>query len=476
MINTGRLTASMGVRTRELVFGGRTASGVSDELEPTSRIDLAHVVMLAESGLLDRPAAARLLTAILRLRADDFAPVEGLPIPRGLYLGYETYLAELLGPDVGGKLHTARSRNDLKATATAMRLRDWVLRFTAETSRLVTILLARARVHQRVVMPVYTHFQAAMPITYGYYLVGLALALGRELSALRHAAEGLSRCPLGACAVAGTDLRIQPERTAELLGFDGPPIHAVDAVASRDVPLRILAAVSGVGLTLSRLGTDLQLWSTAEFGFVEFPHRLVGVSSAMPQKRNPFLLEHVKAKAGQAIGAWTAATSSVKSTPFTNTIEVGTEATTAIWPGLEAVEETVLLSQVLVSGARPRPERMRDRCADGFVTATSAANRLVRDGVPFRTAHHVVGDAVRRNLEAGMRELSVEGLEERSIESATVELEHGGGPGAFPEAFDAAYAALGEHTAWLRRRRERQHRAELALQASVSALTGGAQT
>src|SRR5262249_838060 len=138
---------------------------------------------------------------------------------------------------------------------------------------------------------------------------GVALAVGRDIDALRSAAAGLSVCPLGAGAVAGTELPIDPAYTAALLGFTTATRHALDAVASRDVPLRLLAAVTGLAVTLSRLAADLQLWSTVEFGFVTFPDRLVGGSSAMPQKRNAFLLEHVKAKPGQALGAWAAAAS-----------------------------------------------------------------------------------------------------------------------------------------------------------------------
>ncbi len=186
--------------------------------------------------------------------------------------------------------------------------------------------------------------------------------------------------PLGAGAVAGTDLPIDPDRTAELLGFPHGPLHATDAVAARDTMLRAVAAAASAALTLSRLATDLQLWSTQEFAFVEFPERLVGGSSAMPQKRNAFLLEHVKAKAALAVGAWTASAAAMKSTPFTNSIEVGTEAVGAGWPALAAVRDSVLLTQPLVGGARPVRARMEQRAREGFVTATVIANRLVARG------------------------------------------------------------------------------------------------
>jgi argininosuccinate lyase len=435
---TGRLVGELGQRTRRVVYGPLSPADIAAELPLMLRVDRAHTVMLAEQGLVSREAAAALLHCMDTLRVEDLAD---RPAPRGLYLMYEGYLIERLGADVGGVLHTGRSRNDLKATMTSLGLRDWLLEFASQVLRLEAVLLCRARAYGGVVMPVYTHFQAAMPLTYGHYLLGVARALSREIDALRHAAGGLDTCPLGASAVAGTDLPIAPDRTARLLGFAAPAAHAVDAVASRDVPLRLLGAATGIAVVLSRLATDLQIWSTAEFAFVAFPDRLVGGSSAMPQKRNAFLLEHVKAKPAHAIGAYAAAASAMAATPFTNTIEVGTEAVGAVWPGLDAVSGSVLLSQVLVSGARPQPARMRERAEDGFTAATALANRLVRAGVPFRAAHHAVGDAVRRAVEAGAtnladfvdpqwRELAAGGLDD--VVSAQ---RYGGGPGAFDDTY-----------------------------------------
>lgn len=474
---TGRLTTGLGPRTARLVFASDEASTVA-ELALISRVDLAHLVMLHRCGLLDAARAHALAELVTALRAEDFRSLRGLPAPRGLYLMYENHLIDRLGDGTGGMLHAGRSRNDLKATTTALRLRSWLLEFLSEAGRLHAVLLNRARAHRAVVMPVYTHFQAAMPVTYGHYLLGVATALGRDLAAVRAAAEGLRRCPMGACAVAGTDLPIDPALTASLLGFDGGPVHAIDAVASRDVPLRVLSAVAGVAITISRLATDLQLWSTEEFGLVEFPERLVGGSSAMPQKRNAFLLEHLKAAAGGAIGAWTAAAAMVKSTPFTNTIEVGTEAVGAMWPGLDAVAKAVLLAQVTASGAAPVPARMTRRAADGFTTATTLANRLVGAGVPFRAAHHAVGAAVRDALAAGRRTVDLPHLSHlptvaMDLPSVVADTAAGGGPGAFAEGFAAALTDAAEHATWLRAWQTRLATADTELATALATLQTG---
>jgi argininosuccinate lyase len=458
-MTAGRLTATIGLRTRRIVYGTPGPAEIRAELEPISTVDLAHVVVLAEQGLLPVAAAGTLLARILRLRASGFAELYGMPAPRGLYLAYENLLSTELGTQLGGRLHTGRSRNDIKATTTALQLRADVADLLGELLRLQAVVLCRARAARDAVMPIYTHFQPAMPVTYGYYLTGIAAALGRDVTGLRQVLAAQTVCPLGAGAVAGTDLPIDPARTAALLGFAAPPLLAIDAVASRDGVLRALAAAATTGVTLSRLGTDLQLWSTQEFGFLSFPDRLVGGSSAMPQKRNAFLLEHLKAAAGGAIGAWTATATTMKSTPFTNSIEVGTQAVGGAGAALRELRDAVQIAQVLVSGVQVEPERMMQRAQEGFVTATVVANRLVREGVPFRTAHQAVGTAVREAVAGGATTLtSVAGPDEAGtdvevvlppIDELVAEQDRGGGPGTVGAAFEAVRADLTAQWTWL---------------------------
>jgi argininosuccinate lyase len=481
----GRLTAEVGIRTRRILYGEPTPAELLAELGYLTTIDQAHLLMLAHCQLIPPTAARQLLACITSLRNCGFAPLAGRPSPRGSYLMYEGYLIEQLGAETGGVLHTARSRNDLKATATALRLRDWALRFAEQATRLEAALLNRARRHRHVLMPIYTHYQAAMPISYGYYLLGVAEALARDIDAVQHATAGLQRCPLGAGAVAGTDLPIDPAHTARLLGFTASSPHATDAVASRDTALRLLAAVTGLTITLSRLATDLQLWSTTEFGFLRFPDRLVGGSSAMPQKRNAFLLEHIKAKPAAAIAAWTGAATAMSATPFTNSIEVGTEAVALMWPGLIACEQSVLLSQPLITAATPDTHRMAERAETGFTNATAVANQLVRHGTAFRTAHDQVGDAVRKAVAAGSTDLTgfgppgwLDGMDDRSglsTAGALTEQAHGGGPGQFTAIWQPAFERWQAHRRWQFGWRADLAGAENRLAAEVAALVDSAE-
>ncbi len=479
MSATGRLTAEVSLRTRRVIYGELARSDLEAELPQLTQVDQAHLLMLAERGLVPRAAACSLLRCIALLREQRYQPLVGRPAPRGLYLMYEGYLSSELGPEIGGVLHTGRSRNDLKATMTALRLRDWLIEYGSELLRLQAALLGRARVYRAVLMPAYTHFQAAMPISYGYYLLGVAQALGREVDALMSAATGLRVSPLGAGAVAGSDLPIDPAHTARLLGFSTSNPHALDAVASRDVALRLTGVAASTAITLSRLAADLQLWSTVEFGLIEFPDRLVGGSSAMPQKRNAFLLEHLRAKPAQVIGAWTAAAAAMSATPFTNSIEVGTEAIASIWPGLTASEQAVLLAQAMVSGAKPRPDRMRERAADGFTGATAIANQLTQRGIPFRRAHELVADAVRRAVADGSTDLAgylgpelLDGVAGCCLEVAGAldAQAFGGGPGAFAETFQQALASWRLQQDWLAGWRRTVAEADAARSAGVGAL------
>jgi argininosuccinate lyase len=203
----------------------------------------------------------------------------------------------------------------------------------------------------------------------------------------------------------------------------------------------------------------------------------VGDLVGMPQKRNAFLLEHLKAKAGRAVGAWAAAAHTMASTPFTNSIEVGTEATAALWPGLEAAEHAVLLAQVLVSGGRPVGARMVERAEDGFTVATAVANRLVRAGVPFRTAHQRVGSAVRRAVEAGSTRLGaidpLGPLDSLGLEDVSKVMRahaYGGGPGAFAAPFRRGCDSWAGHRSWRRTWRISLSNAEIALARAARAV------
>lgn len=459
------------------------------ELSFITEVDRAHLVMLADAGLVEAADAAELLREIGRLAAQGFAPLEGVDAPRGLYMLYESCLIDRLGEAVGGALHTARSRNDLNATVLRLQLREPAAALLRELLRLVALLLAKARRHADLVMPLYTHGQAALPGSYGHYLAGVAQPLLRSAEALLAWMGGdVDLCPLGAGAAAGTSLPIRPETTARLLGFGAPVRHSLDAVASRDFVVRLLAETAASGIVLTRFAADFQMWTTAEFGFLLLPDSLAGSSSMLPQKRNPYLLEHVQGRSARPLGALVSAVSAMQAKPFTNNLAAGTEAAAGTWEALASLTSAAALARAMLFGAVPRREAMRRRAEAGFLEATEISNRLVRAGIPFRTAHRLVGRAITEALErdpessgadlaaslaAAAPSADFSGLDPAAIMAATAQ---GGGPGRLlrADAFDEERARLRALAAGLERRVRQWSEARRALDGRVAGLTGDA--
>ena len=441
MENTGRILHGVSASARRILFGQTSKESVAAELGYIAQVDRAHIIMLCECEIISEEVGSRLLGEIGELEASGFAPLADVYAPRGLYLAYEDFLRKRLGEEIGGVLHTARSRNDLNATILRLRLRGPYLHLLREALRLQVVLIRRAARYGDVVMPAYTHYQAAVPISYGHYLAGVASALERDINGVMQAFAGLGDCPLGAGSVGGTSLPIDPQRTTTLLGFERAVSHSVDAVASRDLVLRILAAAAVMGVTLSRLASDLLLWTTAEFGFLSLPDELIGSSSMMPQKRNPFLLEHVQGRSAMALGAFVSSATAMHAKPFTNSISVGTEAVNPVWNALQSLAEALVLARLVVAGAEPQPAAMLQRAVDGYTAATEFANRLVTEtSMPFRSAHHLVGSLINEAIEHEeplerrvdhWREeqnisISLENLDPEAVAQATI---YGGGPG-----------------------------------------------
>ncbi len=437
--DTGRMTKALTPTARRIVFDEHTEDIFHLEMSAIAKVDRAHLVMLGETGIVDSQRVSALLKAIDELESNGFQRLKGRSAPRGLYLMYENYLSETLGQTVGGALHTGRSRNDLNATVLRERLRLPFTRLVTSALLLQAIILSRASRYARTIMPGYTHTQPAFPLSYGHYLAGIASALSRDINGLFEAVQDLQICPLGAGAGGGTTFPIDASRTASLLGFDSTAANSLDAVASRDPVLRLLASATLMGVTISRLATDLLTWLSQEYGFLALPDRLVGSSSMMPQKRNPFLLEIVQGRTATPLGAFVTAVSAAQKTPFTNSIVVGTEAVRPVWQALQSMTDAATLTRLVVAGAQPDSEKMYRRTVEGFTLATELANELVRSGMDFRTAHHAVGESIRHSLEQNEPTLNsvAQRLGEQGFEVAPESLDpaeivsrtsYGGGP------------------------------------------------
>lgn len=389
-------------------FGPAVAAGIRFQFEPELQVHLAHAVMLAETGVVDRGEIARILDVLLGLQK---AGVSALTIDHqqeDLYSYVERYIIERLSPATGGRLHTGRSRNDLHTTTWRLALRGRLLGLLDVVSRLRATLLEMAGKHIETVMPGYTHTQHAQPISFGYYLLSAHDLIERDFRRLRAALNCCDRSPLGAGALSTTGFPIDRELTAHLLGFPALVEVGYDGVSARDDLHEAMAALAILMTSVSRLATDFQTWNTMEFGLIEIDDAFSSVSSIMPQKKNPQALEHVKGVAAMATGALTTVLACSKNTAFA---DVNDGVTAGNAPALDALERStraLLVFEGAVATLTPHPEAMRHLAEIGFGTATELADIIVREtGMSFRMAHNIVGRVVRETIEAGRTAMDI---------------------------------------------------------------------
>jgi argininosuccinate lyase len=368
-----------------------------------SDINQAHLLMLQRAGLLDTGTAASIAVAMIAMEEAGPSAVELDPAREDAYFNYEAHLMRIAGAEIGGRLHMARSRNDILATQDRLRARDLIFSLTDALCTLQSTLLERARTYSDTVMPGYTHLQPAQPITYGFYLSAVAEAVGRDIQRIAQVQARIDACPLGAGALAGTAFPIQREESARLLGFAGIVPNALDAVASRDFALELLSAMAIGAVTWSRVAQDYYVWCTHEFGLIDFPDSVAGTSSIMPQKKNPVVLEHLKGKAGHMVGLLMAAMTTIKGVNFTHTGDGNREGVRNLWEAGDECQRILKLLELVVRTARPLEETMLRRVSEDFSSATDLADALVREAnISFREAHHVVGAVVRNAMDAGI--------------------------------------------------------------------------
>lgn len=369
---------------------------------PISHINIAHVIMLKEQGILESKDAGAILKLLLDLEEGDKERVQP-GIAGEFYLDLERYIIDQLG-EVGGKMHTGRSRNDLMATAQRMALREPLDDVIGKLIELRRVELELAEEHIRTVMPGYTHLQHAQPITLAHYLAGHASALSRDTSRVEKAHLFLDLCPLGAGALAGVTFPIDRGRTAELLGFNGIMVNALDAVASRDYALDITAALAMTACDMSRMAEDLYLWNTYEFGFIEIGDEYAEISSIMPQKKNPFVLEHCRGRAGRVFGSVLSVLTTLKGVPFTHIRDVSGEVMPAVWEALEASSSVISVFPGLLKSLKFHTQRMRNLADENFSTVTDLVDVMVKErALSFRTAHHIVARIVDRMISEGKK-------------------------------------------------------------------------
>jgi len=382
-----------GTAVRGERFSGGPARGFVSSLAGDDRIfeadlavDRAHVVMLAEQGIVSDDAAGQILQALNVVEVEEHA---GLPDGEDVHEAIESKVIAIVG-DVGGKMHTARSRNDEVAACIRYRLREDVLAALAAVNDARAALVEVAVAEGETLMPGFTHLQAAQPTTVGHWALSYAGALERDADRLLDAYERVNESPLGAAAFAGTPFDVDRDRTAALLGFSGLVTNATDAVAARDHLVEVASALANVATHCSGLAEDLVVF--ANRGFVALDDAYASTSSIMPQKKNPDTLELVRATAGDASAGLNGLLSTLKGLPRAYNRDLQS-ATPHVWSAVDAVTEATGVAAGAVATADWPADALAAAAGEGFATATAVADVLAMAGVPFRQAHEVVATA-----------------------------------------------------------------------------------
>jgi argininosuccinate lyase len=374
----------------------------------------AHASALFASGVLTERERAELRAALDAIAADHAseagkALIRNHPSAEDIHHFVELSLVERVG-SLGLKLHTGRSRNEQIATDLRLYVRGQIELVVHSIASWARALVNQAHAAGEAVMPSYTHLQRAEPVLVAHWLLAYVEMLLRDASRLRDCAARLNYCPLGSGAVAGATLALDRTIPARELAFTAPTANSVDATSDRDFVLEYLQALTFVGLHVSRFAEEITLFATAEFNFVTLPEAFSTGSSAMPQKKNPDLTELLRAKVGRIHGAAEAVTLQLKGLPLAYNKDMQETQEPAF--SVEFVPQMLALLARFTAALQFNRERMGAAAESGYLNAMAAATYLVHKGVPFRTAHEKIGNAVRFAIEKGVElgELSLDDL------------------------------------------------------------------
>jgi argininosuccinate lyase len=374
----------------------------------------AHASALASAGILTATELKDLRNALDAI-AKELGTAEGAehmrnhPVAEDIHHFVELSLVERIG-DLGRKLHTGRSRNEQIATDLRLYVRGQIELVVDALAKWAEALLEKAEKTDDAVMPSYTHMQRAEPVLVAHWMLAYVEMILRDADRLKDCSARLNYCPLGSGAVAGATLTLDRTIAARELGFIAPTANSMDATSDRDFILEYLQALTFVGLHLSRFAEEITLFATAEFGFVNLPEAFSTGSSAMPQKKNPDLTELIRAKVGRIHGAAEAVTLQLKGLPLAYNKDMQETQEPAFQ--VEFVAPMLALVARFTAALSFNFEHMREASQTGYLNAMAGATYLVHKGVPFRTAHEKIGNAVRFALEKRVElgELSLDEL------------------------------------------------------------------
>jgi argininosuccinate lyase len=381
-------------------------------LTPLMAINYAHLVMLVERGIVARSEGRAIRAALDGICLDDVRKVEYDGTYEDLFFYVERLIATACGEDVAGRLHTARSRNDIDMTMYRMLQRELILAAADGVLSLRRVLLTLAERHREDIFAAHTHTQPAQPTTIAHYLLAVVEQLERDHVRLRAAYASTNRNPLGACAITGTGFPIDRDLTTSLLGFDAPTGNTYGSIATVDYLLESVSAVAVLLAGLGRVVQDFLLWCMPEFGYLRLSDRFVQCSSIMPQKRNPVALEHARAIGSKALGQASGILLSVHNTPFGDIVDTEDDLQPLVTAMFKDAARAVALVAAAMAEATFDVAALAARAEQGWITVTELADTLARDhGLPFRAGHAIASRliaAARRDPDRPVSQLLAE--------------------------------------------------------------------
>ena len=369
-------------------------------LEPLMAINYAHLVMLADQGIVAKQEAGAIRRALDGIDVDEVRKVQYDGTYEDLFFYLERLVVSGCNEDAAGRLHTARSRNDIDMTMYRMSQRQLILAVVRGTLALRAALLSLAERYREAVFAAHTHTQPAQPSTVAHYLLAVIEQLERDTTRLKAGYASTNQNPLGACAITGTGFPIDRSRTAELLGFDGVTGNTYGSIATVDYLLESVSATAVLLVGLGRVIQDLLQWCTIEFGYLRLADGFVQGSSIMPQKRNPVALEHARAISSKAVGQAAGLMVAAHNTPFGDIVDTEDDIQPLVAQMFKDAARAVSLVAAAMSGAEFNVEKLASRAGECWITITELADTLARDhGLPFKASHSIAGKLIAASRE-----------------------------------------------------------------------------
>ena len=351
----------------------------------------AHTIMLYENKIITKKEIKKILKGLENLKKEKF---EKKSSSEDIHELIESLIIKRIGIDAGGKMHTARSRNDQVALDIRMKIRDDINIVCQCLLDTIKSLVLLAKKHQETIIPLYTHLQQAQVGLFSHYLLSYADALFRDLDRLYVTYGRVNENPLGAGPIGGTSIPIDRQSTGKMLGLKGIIENSIDATTTRDSMVEYISAVAILMTNLSRISNDFSIWSTSEFSFLELSDEFTSPSSVMPQKKNPDILEITRGKTSQVIGSLTSMLSTIQGLPSGYSRDLQ-QINPSIWSASKIVISALLIMESMLKTVVVNKKNMKKAAEDGYIIALDLAEKLVHHDIPFRKSHQIIGRLVK---------------------------------------------------------------------------------